>query len=128
MLTVLFSPYRIFPYGVTVGALTVIAIILQLILIAQRRLLPTMMILISFILFTLYLAGVIETAIQLFGAGNVSSACNNYVQNRPISGPTLETLAWLQQMNICAFCPTTIPIILVPNSVSRLQYQFGFNR
>ena len=103
LLNVLFSLFRIFPYGVTVGALTIIAIILQLILIAQRRLLPTMMILISFILFTLYLAGVIETAIQLFGVGNVSSACNNYVQNRPVSGPTLETLAWLQQMSICEF-------------------------
>ncbi len=60
------------------------------------------MILLSFILLVLYLAGTIETSIQLFGSeGNVNGNCDRYVDNQKSTGPTLNTLAWLQQNNIC---------------------------
>lgn len=56
----------------------------------------------TFILFALYLAGLIETAIQLFGAGaNVNGNCQTYVMGMPQSGQTLNTLAWLEQQSIC---------------------------
>lgn len=57
----------------------------------------------SFILLVLFLAGLIETAIQLFGAGNVSANCQRYVNNNKISGVSATTLAWLQQNSICKF-------------------------
>jgi hypothetical protein len=61
-----------------------------------------MMMLGSFILLVLYLTGLIETAILLFGSPtNVSSTCQRYVTNNQSHGATLETLAWLQQSNIC---------------------------
>jgi len=92
----------LFPFGVTVGTLTVIFIILEMIMIAQRRLLPGVMMLASFILFVLYLTGLIETATQLFGAGQVSANCRAYVSDNQVSGLSLDTLAWLQQNNICS--------------------------
>jgi hypothetical protein len=55
----------------------------------------------AFILFVLFLTGLIETAIQLFGAGNVSNNCQRYVNNNPISGVSASTLAWLEQNSIC---------------------------
>lgn len=55
-------------YGVTVGALTIVFILIAEILLNQKNLQPGMVIIGSFILFVLYLAGMIETAIELFGS------------------------------------------------------------
>lgn len=90
------------PFGITVGALTVIFIWIMLILIWQRRLLPGVVILGSFILLVLYITGLIETAIQLFGpAGDVIGNCKNNVDNVETNGLSLFTLAWLEQQSIC---------------------------
>lgn len=62
----------LFPYAVTVGSLTIFWIIIMIILMAQKKLQPAWVMLASFILIALFLAGLIETAIQLFG--NVSIA------------------------------------------------------
>ncbi|EOA89598.1 hypothetical protein ACJQWK_02425 [Exserohilum turcicum] len=91
----------IMPYGVTVGALAILFIIIELVYIAQRRLLPGIMMLLSFILLVLFIAGVIGTAIQLFAGPNINNQCNTYVFNLDVKGPSLETLAYLQQKNIC---------------------------
>lgn len=92
----------LFPYGVTVGALTIVFIIIELILITQRQLLPGIMMLLSFILLVLFITGVIGTAIQLFGGPNINNQCNTYVSNMKVTGPSINTLAWLQQNNICS--------------------------
>jgi hypothetical protein len=60
----------LFPYAVTVGSLTLFFVILMIVLLAQRKLQPAWVLLGSFILIALFLAGLIETAVQLFG--NVS--------------------------------------------------------
>jgi hypothetical protein len=96
--------HRLFPYGVTVGSLVVFLVIVEIIMIAQNRLLPGVMMLSSFVLFVLFLTGIIETAIQLFGAGEVSSSCQTYVNNNDVRGLSVDTLAWLQQNNICELC------------------------
>jgi len=93
----------LFPFGVTVGALTITFVIIELIMISQKRLLPGMMMLGAFILLALYLTGLIETAILLFGSPtNVSGNCQRWVNNNQSHGATIETLAWLQQNNICS--------------------------
>jgi uncharacterized membrane protein len=91
----------IMPYGVAVGAIAIIFIIIMLILIAQRRLLPGVMMLFSFILLVLFVTGIIGTAMQLFGGPNINNQCNTYVFNNKYTGPSVNTLAWLQQQNIC---------------------------
>lgn len=90
------------PFGIATGSLTVIFIWVLLILIYQRRLLPGVVMIGSFILLVLYITGLIETAIQLFGPdGNISGACDTYVSNNPQSDLSLYTLAWLEQNSIC---------------------------
>lgn len=91
------------PYGVTVGALAIFFIIIEIVFIAQRRLLPGTMMLLSFILLVLFIAGIIGTAIQLFAGPNINNQCNTYVFNESVDGPNRDTLAWLQQRNICKF-------------------------
>jgi hypothetical protein len=59
------------------------------------------MMLLSFILLVLFIAGIIGTAIQLFAGPNINNQCNTYVFNDSQDGPTLDTLAFLQQRNIC---------------------------
>ncbi|KAE9978243.1 hypothetical protein EG328_001569 [Venturia inaequalis] len=92
----------IFPFGITVGALTLFFIIIEFALVAQNRLLPGVMMLGAFILLVLFLTGLIETAIQLFGAGNVSENCQRYVNKNKIYGVSASTLAWLEQNSICS--------------------------
>lgn len=92
---------RIMPYGVTVGALTLLFVVVEVILIAQRRLLPGIMMLLSFILFVLFLTGAVGTGIQLFGKAQINQQCNRYVFNQKSRGPSERTLAFLQQQNIC---------------------------
>jgi len=80
-----------------------------MILIAQRKLLPGIMMLLSFILLVLFLCGAVGTGIQLFGKAQINQQCNRYVFNRKSFGATETTLAFLQQQNICKFwffrCP-----------------------
>jgi len=94
------SPW-LFPYGVTVGALTVLFLIIIVILSQNNNLTPGICMVFCFILFVLYLTGIVETGVQLFGAGQVSRNCNTYVSNNKVTGASTETLAWLQQNNIC---------------------------
>jgi len=89
------------PYGVSVGTLAIIFIIVEIVYIAQRKLLPGTMMLLSFILLVLFIAGIIGTAIQLFAGPNINNQCNTYVFNNGVSGANIETLAFLQQRNIC---------------------------
>jgi hypothetical protein len=90
------------PFGISVGVLTVLFVLSLLGLIWQRRLLPGVVMLGSFILLVLYITGVVETAIQLFGPqGNINGNCQMYVFNNPQNRLDLNTLAWLQQRSIC---------------------------
>lgn len=92
------------PYGITVGALTIVFILIELVLIAQRRLLPGLVIFGASILLVLFITGLIETAIQVFGpSANVNGNCQTYITNEPSKGLSVETLAWLEQSS--AFVP-----------------------
>ena len=93
---------RYFSYFVSVGCLTILFIILLLYLIFQRRLLPSIVMIGGFILFVLWLVGLIVISIELWGpSGSVSSNCNLAVFNQNPTGQYLSTLAWLQQRSIC---------------------------
>jgi len=89
----------IIPFSITVGALTEAFVWAMLFLSFQRRLVPNLVMLWTFILFVLYLTGFIETAIQLFGP--VIRACKSQVDRNDQSGASVDTLVWLQQSNTC---------------------------
>jgi hypothetical protein len=97
-----FSPRRYFPYWISVASLTILFLGLILWLISQRSLLPGIVIIGSFILFVLWLVGLIVTSIEFWGpTGNVNTECNIFVSGQPTTGPTIETMAWLEQHSIC---------------------------
>ncbi|MCJ1236238.1 hypothetical protein MMC14_004216 [Varicellaria rhodocarpa] len=92
----------LFPYQITVSSLGLLFVALIIGLISQRQLLPGIVILGTFILFVLWLTGLVETSIQLFGpSGSVNTNCNLYVTGMPFKGPSIATLAYLEQKSIC---------------------------
>ncbi|PLB52864.1 hypothetical protein P170DRAFT_114391 [Aspergillus steynii IBT 23096] len=104
----------LFPYMVVSGALGVFFIVLTLILAAQRFLLPGIIIVGSFILFVLWLTGLIETSLQLYGVvGNVDDNCKIYVDDNHFGGNNLQTMAWLTQSTICNCWKTAFAFELV---------------
>ncbi|KAM7213370.1 hypothetical protein V8F06_011220 [Rhypophila decipiens] len=91
-----------FPYYITVASLAVVFILLLLWLIFQRRLLPSIVMIGGFILFVLWLVGLIVISVQLWGpSGSVSSVCNISVFAQNPTGQSEATLAWLEQKSIC---------------------------
>lgn len=85
-----------------VAALAITFVLLLLWLIFQRRLLPSVVMIGGFMLFVLWMVGLIVISIQLWGpSGSVSSTCNLQVFNRNPQGQNEQTLAWLQQRGIC---------------------------
>lgn len=82
--------------------ITIIFIGLLLWLIFQRRLLPSIVMIGGFILFVLWLVGLIVVSVELWGpSGSVSSNCNLAVFNHNPTGQTIQTLAWLENRSIC---------------------------
>ena len=56
----------------------------------------------SFMLFVLFLTGAIASGIQMFGPdANINNQCQLYVDSKKSFGATMETLAWMEQSNIC---------------------------
>jgi hypothetical protein len=108
---------RYFPYWVTVGALSITYICIMLWLISQRQLLPGIVIMGAFMLFVLWTVGLIVISVQLWGpSGSVNSNCQLYVDSMQSTGPSTDTLAWLEQRSICMF---PLPSLLhsVPESL-----------
>lgn len=69
-------------------------------LISQRQLLPGLVIIGAFILFVLWTVGFIVISVQLWGSTGINSNCQLYVSSAP-KGPTIDSLAWLEQHSIC---------------------------
>ncbi|CAN8105515.1 unnamed protein product [Discula destructiva] len=90
-----------FPYYITVSAIVIVFIWLMLWLIFQRRLLPAIVMIGGFMLFVLWLVGLIVVSVELWGPDGVSSSCNDQVFNINPTGQSLQTLAWLEQRSIC---------------------------
>lgn len=93
---------RYMPFWVATGTLGILFILLIIGLVSGRQLVPQIVIIGSFILFVLYLTGLIKIAVEFFGPGGVNQSCQQYVQNQEFKGLSINTLAWLQQNNICA--------------------------
>lgn len=84
------------------------------------------MLLLSFILLVLFLAGLVGTGIQYFGSpSNVNGQCQRFVNNQVQSGANANTLAWLQQKNICECwlpAPPSLSRSLFPETSARFGW------
>lgn len=73
-------------------------------LIAERRLLPSIVIIGAFITFVLWLTGLVVVSQELWGgggSGSVAGNCDVLVFDAAPRGPSQATLAWLAQKAIC---------------------------
>ncbi|PMD29112.1 hypothetical protein L207DRAFT_475772, partial [Hyaloscypha variabilis F] len=66
-----------FPYWITVSALSILFIFMMLYLISQRQLLPGIVVMGSFILFVLWMVGLIFISIELWGPSGSVNMNNN---------------------------------------------------
>ncbi|KAL8923315.1 MAG: hypothetical protein Q9208_004715 [Pyrenodesmia sp. 3 TL-2023] len=91
----------ILSFMITASALMIIFIIIMLGLISQQQLLPGVVVLGSFILFVLWLTGLIQTSITLYGP---SGAVNSYCGSRPNTQiiNSQQTAVWLANSSLCA--------------------------
>ncbi|KAF3483785.1 uncharacterized protein GIQ15_03109 [Arthroderma uncinatum] len=104
----------VFPFMVATAGLGLLFVFFMLFLIQRGMLLPDIIILGCFVLFVLWLTGLIGTSIELYGtAANVNSNCQSYVVNMPSKGPSINTLAWLTQITICNCWKTAFAFELV---------------
>lgn len=55
----------------------------------------------AFLIFVLWMVGLIASSIELWGSGGVQSNCNLQVFSENPTSATVETLAWLQQKSTC---------------------------
>lgn len=93
---------RYFPYYITVASLLIFYIFILLWLVFNRRLLPAIVMIGAFMLFVLWMVGLVVVAIELFGpSGSIQGNCDVAVFGRNPTGQNIETLAWLQQRGIC---------------------------
>lgn len=93
---------RYIPYWISSSALALVFIVLMLYLIANRQLLPGIVILGSFILFVLWVVGLIVISIELWGpSGSINNNCQLYVNAQESKGQSINTLAWMEQHSIC---------------------------
>ncbi|KAG5938321.1 hypothetical protein E4U59_003861 [Claviceps monticola] len=91
-----------FIYYITVGCIALLFIGGIFWLIAKRRLLPAIVMIGAFILFVMWLVGLVVVSVQLWGPdGSIETTCNLHVFNEDPHGQNQETMAWLQQRSIC---------------------------
>lgn len=94
----------------TTSALALFFIIFVLVLAAQGFLLPGIILVGTFILFALWLTGLIETSLQMYGVvANINDNCQIWVYDNRQGGDNLDTMAWIAQSNICTFCSVVPP-------------------
>ena len=83
------------------SSLMILFILAMLWLISQRQLLPGIVIMGTFILFILWVVGLIVVSVELWGPSGVNSNCQLYVSVQESRGQSVDTLAWLEQHSIC---------------------------
>jgi hypothetical protein len=83
-------------------------IFIMLWLISQRQLLPGIVIMGSFILFILWMVGLVVFSIELWGPNGVNGTC----QLLPPPAGGGDTLAWLEQHSICESFFSWVAIVL----------------
>lgn len=92
---------------VTTSSLSLLFLVVILGLISQQQLLPGIVVLGSFILFVLFLTGLVETSIQLYGP---SGGVNTYCGSHPRGFDSDATRVWLANVSLCEFIIPFLPL------------------
>jgi hypothetical protein len=100
--------HRYFPYWICSASMGLLFIFIMLWLISQRQLLPGIVIMGSFILFILWMVGLVVFSIELWGPNGVNGTCQ--LLPPPTGGG--DTLAWLEQHGICESFFSGVAVVL----------------
>ncbi|RPA88110.1 hypothetical protein BJ508DRAFT_409999 [Ascobolus immersus RN42] len=104
-----------FYFLIIVGLLTIFFVFGLVTLYYMHLLLPIYVGILSFILFVLWLTGLIKASIDLWGPlGSVNDNCTRYVfTDQEWGGRSVETLARIQQIGVCNMWKTSFALELI---------------
>ncbi|KAL1888330.1 hypothetical protein Cpir12675_006219, partial [Ceratocystis pirilliformis] len=88
------------PYFITVSCLTLVFIFILVWLTWKRRLLPAIVMIGAFVLFLMWMVGLVRISMALWGSGSVNSQCSIQVFSQDPKGENMRTLAWMMQRSI----------------------------
>lgn len=96
------------------------------VLYAVHLLLPIVVMIAAFIMFVLWLTGLIKASIELWGPlGSINDNCVRYVYNDDFwGGGNLYTLARIQQEVVCNLWQTTFALEMIATLVFSLPIDF----
>ena len=111
------STSRYFYFLIVTSILTIFYVITIFILYAAHLLLPILVMIASFILFVLWITGLIKQSIELWGPqGSINDYCVRFVYNDSIwatEGRNRDTFARIQQETVCNIWKTTFSLELI---------------
>lgn len=99
----------------SISTLTIIFVFTVVALYYVHLLLPIIVMISSFIMFVLWLTGLIKASIELWGPlGSINDNCTRYVYNNSFwGGRNIDTLARIQQEGVCNLWKTTFALEMV---------------
>ncbi|KAL7273707.1 hypothetical protein RUND412_003414 [Rhizina undulata] len=92
-----------FPYLISISVITIFYLFGMITLFYVHLLLPAIVLPLSFVMFVLWMTGLIKSSIELWGPlGSINDNCVRYVyDNSNWGGRTIDTLARIQQEGVC---------------------------
>lgn len=106
---------RYYYYLLTVSTITIIFVCAVVALYYVHLLLPIVVMIGSFIMFVLWITGLVKASIELWGPlGSINDNCVRYVYNDDFwGGGNLYTLARIQQEGVCNLWQTTFALEMI---------------
>lgn len=110
------------------STITIIFVCAVVALYYVHLLLPIVVMIGSFIMFVLWITGLVKESIELWGPlGSINDNCVRYVYNDDRwGGGNLYTLARIQQEGVCNLWQTTFALEMIATSVLPLAVVSGF--
>lgn len=107
--------HRYYYFLIAVSSLTLIFVLTVVALYHIHLLLPLPILLVAFVLFVLWLTGLIKSSIELWGPmGSVNDNCVRYVYQAGFwGGRTIDTLARIQQEGMCNLWKTAFAMQMI---------------
>lgn len=109
------NDYRYYYYLLTVSTITIVFVCAVVALYYVHLLLPIVVMIGSFIMFVLWITGLVKASIELWGPlGSINDNCVRYVYNDDFWGDgSLYTLARIQQQGVCNLWQTTFALEMI---------------
>jgi len=107
--------HRYFYFLIVTGILTMLYSFGLVLAYYGHSLLPLPVMVTAFILFVLWLTGLVKMSIELWGPmGSINDNCTRYVYtDRPWGGRNIDTLARIQQIGVCNMWKTAFALEMI---------------